>query len=523
MTIPLVIELTAPQTVNGRRAAYQSLWLLVRLYYAARFEATAGAIRLADLRQQFTDTRSLRMFISRAFRDFVRWGLQVGWGQDQESDPRFLNPDRRSQGPFWLQTEQADKIACTVGGIAASQTDLLRFLDLKRKPVVAETAAIPMPADFWMRFALAQQNLRQGKLLATLGEQDGAERRSGALAGFKDAAKTAGNRLQHALAALGEAQVWRRLDDLEAARKTLTQLRRLLREGGADEGGYLDAMEQILTAWCAYSQRDLALTEALLAAMRHTEPRASVVRYHPRIRFEWHNLMALVRRAHALDQGESPARQLAAGESMRYFAAALDAAFEIGSFDAAQQVAANVGMATWLFAGAGLVPGKDARSARPEALRWLLLSEWLCQRSGTTGQSAWNAIYLMRIARGHCTAGERPPVAAFRAQQPMQPAEMTSYLGHSLALDMAFLPASGWLPLAASLLAKQSLGDSRYSLLQRCGLWLEHAWYATHAGELVAAAESLARLEQEIPVLPQSDKAFFHATLRYFPLEVVRA
>lgn len=520
MNTTTLIELTAPQAVNGRRAAYQSLWLLVRLYHAARDEAATDVVRLAELRQQFTDARSLRMFISRAFRDFLRWGIQVGWGEDVDSDPRFLNPDRRSQGPFWLPPAEAEKIACVVDGAAATRDDLLRFLNIRSKPVPAETSAMPMPADFWMRYALAQQNLRQGQLLATMAELAGADRNPGALAGFKDAARMAVSRSQHALAALGEAQVWRRLDDLEAARKTLSQLRRLLKEAGPDEGGYLDAMEQILTAWCAYSQRDVALTEALLAAMRDIEPRASVVRYHPRIRFEWHNLMALVRRAHALNDRNSPVRRQAASESMAHFASALDAAFEIGSFDAAQQVAANVGMATWLFASEGLVPGTDAMSARPEALRWLLLSEWLSQRSGTSGQSAWNAIYLMRIARGHCDAGERPALAAFRSQQPLQPADMAGYLDASADFRIGAPPVSDWLSLADRLLAAQQHGDSRYSLLQRCGCRLEHAWYATHAGELAPASRSLAVLAAEIAGLPPSDKAFFQGMLRRFPEEV---
>ncbi|WP_151633212.1 hypothetical protein [Noviherbaspirillum aerium] len=521
MNTQTIIELTAPQTVNGQRAAYQSLWLLVRLYHAARFDAATDVIRLSELRQQFTDARSLRMFISRAFRDFSRWGIQVGWGEDVDSDPRFLNPDRRSQGPFWLPPAQADKIACTVEGGAASRTDLLRFLNIRSKPLATEAAAtrMPMPADFWVRYALAQQNLRQGQLLATIAEHGGTDRHPGALAGFKEAARMASSRSQHALAALGEAQVWRRLDDLEAARKTLAQLRRLLKEARPDEGGYLDAMEHILTAWCAYSQRDVTLTEALLAAMRDIEPRASVVRYHPRIRFEWHNLMALVRRAHALNDQDSPVRRSAAAESMGHFATALDAAFEIGSFDAAQQVAANVGMATWLFASEGLVPGTDAIGARPEALRWLLLSEWLSQRSGSSGQSAWNAIYLMRIARGHCDIGERPPLYAFRAQHPLQPAEVINDYGPAAEFNIGMLPISSWLALATRLLAVQQHGDSRYSLLQRCGLWLEHAWYASHAGELASASRSLATLAAEMGGLPTSDKSFFQTMLRRFPLE----
>ena len=527
MTTTLHIELTSPQSVNGKRAPYQSLWLLVRLHYAQRFEAASGVIRLAELRQQFTDARSLRMFISRAFKDFAHWSVQVGWGEDAGGDPRFLNQDKRSQGPFWLPASESERISCTVEGTPATQAELLSFLGMKRKPdAPAYAVRMPLPADFWTVMAAAQQNLRQGRLLAMLdncGNITGKPGvpQAGALAAFKEASSLAGNRLQRALAALGEAQVWRRLDDLDAARKTLMQLRRVLKEGGADEGGYLDAMEQILTAWCAYSERDFTLTEALLVAMHHAEPRAAVVRHHPRIRFEWHNLMALLKRARALNATEDfLQRRTNAMEAMQHFAAALDAAFEFGSFDAAQQVAANVGMATWLFACEG-VTDEDAASMRPEALRWLLLSEWLCRCAGLVGRSVWNAIYLMRIARGNTAQMERPSLAAFRILKPMQPAEMLAQTSHlPLANAEPLLPTT-WRALAEQLLARQRHGESRYSALQRCGLWLEHAWFAAHEGDLPAAAQSLALLDDELPHLPASDKAFFHAARHCLPTELV--
>jgi hypothetical protein len=223
----VTIELTAPQSVNGKRASYQSIWLLVRLAYARRHEAATRGVRLADLRRQFTDARTLRMFVSRAFRDFTQWGVLVGWGEDVHADPRFLNPDRRSQGPFWLPPGEDEKIDCLVDGKPAAQRELLRFLDIRRQPDAVPAAPIVVAPDYWLALAGAQQQMREGRLLAAIAA--GAQRcDNGALAGFKRAARASGNRLQHALAVLGEAQVWRRLDDLEAARKTLIRLRRML-------------------------------------------------------------------------------------------------------------------------------------------------------------------------------------------------------------------------------------------------------------------------------------------------------
>ncbi|QDQ26066.1 hypothetical protein FNU76_06720 [Chitinimonas arctica] len=321
--------------------------------------------------------------------------------------------------------------------------------------------------------------------------------------------------MQHALAALGEASVWRRLDDLGAARQTLAQLRRSLKQAGSGESGYLDCMEQILSAWVAWGQREAGQAEAILQGMRSAEPRAAVVRHHPRIRFEWHNLMALIDRARAL-AGQGPAlalRRQSALCALDHFGRALEAAFEFGSFDAAQQVAANVGMAIWLFAGEGLHGHPEP--AGQEALRWLLLSEYLCRASGSGGISAWNAIYLMRIARGACSRQDEPSLAEFRQYQPLSPADVTKS-GSAMPWLDALLPDS-WLALVDALLGAQQRGDSRFSLLQRCGLWLEQAWYAAHAGKLALASGSLARLQHESASLPYSDRAFFQESIARLP------
>ena len=44
---PITIELSSPQTVDGRLATYQSLWLLVRLLHA---HAAGQPVRIDDLR-----------------------------------------------------------------------------------------------------------------------------------------------------------------------------------------------------------------------------------------------------------------------------------------------------------------------------------------------------------------------------------------------------------------------------------------------------------------------------------------
>lgn len=122
----LEIELTVPQRINGKRVSFQSLWLLLRLFYARRYEDDIGIVRLTELRRQFTDARTLCMFVSRAFRAFAEWEILVGWGEDAQADPRFLNLEKRSQGPFWLLAGEETKICCFANGRAATHDDLLR-------------------------------------------------------------------------------------------------------------------------------------------------------------------------------------------------------------------------------------------------------------------------------------------------------------------------------------------------------------------------------------------------------------
>lgn len=127
----LSIELTSPQSVNGRRAAFQSLWLLARMQHA---HATgAGVVRLADLRGEVSDASTLRMVVSRAFRDFKAWGIEVGWGEDMQREPRFLNAERRSQGPFWLPAAEAKRVRVLVEGRAATAAEVASFLGLRAR------------------------------------------------------------------------------------------------------------------------------------------------------------------------------------------------------------------------------------------------------------------------------------------------------------------------------------------------------------------------------------------------------
>ena len=516
----IVIELSAPQTVAGRRVAWQSLWMLVRLYHLQTFNATAPLLRLDEMRRQFPDAGNLRMCVSRAFRDFAAWGVRAGWGEDTSRDARLLNTEGRSQGPFWLAHGQAQDIVCHMAGEPADAACVATFLGLDR---AAAVPALPQPArnhvEYWMALSGAQQAVREGRFLSALGQNG--DPGHGALAGYKSAAALAKSHVQKSMAVLGEAGVWRRLDDLATARRTLAKLRRAVKEIGPGENGYLDAMEQILTAWCAYSARDLDGTEAILLSMRRHAARDLVVRYHPRVRFEWHNLLALIEHARALSgtHAEAGLRSRRAEAALEHFDRALQAAFELGSHDAAQQVAANTGLAIWLFSSEGLLEPGTGRD-ETHALRWLLFSEWLCRLSGASMHSVWNAIYLMRIARAKCSHQRHPALDAFRHYAPVTPQSLAKASGPGNALELNTLLPASWHALAAKLHHDMQQGGVRHRLLQRCGVLLEFVWFSAHAGELRDASGALAQLRREMRTLPHSDRAYFVQSIEALPAEI---
>ena len=533
---PLVVELTSPQSVDGRRAAFQSLWLLVRMRHA-HDEGRGGVVRLADLRGEVSDASTLRMVISRAFRDFKAWGIAVGWGEDTAREPRFLNAERRSQGPFWLPAAQARRVRCEVEGRPASAAEIAAFLGLRPRPGAAPGDGASPPPDavhlqdaaFWKQLVAAQQAARQGRLMTPVAGGGTAGQPPSALESIRLAGTLAASGFQRALVTLNEAMLWRRLGDNVQARRQLEALKKQRLAHHVAGNDYLGAMECIVSAWCAYTARDLPLAQSLLGGMADDPARSVVLRHHPDVRFEWCNLWALGcrSRALALAADDAPAASLLAEESLRRFGEALTAAFESHSFDAAQHVAANLGMAVWLFDRVGLdlpalasapMPAGgpkrrgDAAAAADttrHAVQWIAFSEWLCGHADGQGRSAWNAIYLMRIARGRCGGEPQPTLAQFQAQAPLDPAAVSALAGPLAdAFDAAHWPAR-WVEVAQARLADHQAGRRRYPGLQHCSLLFEHAWYAAHAGDLEAAERSLAILRETLPQLVPSDRAYF--------------
>ncbi len=360
-------------------------------------------------------------------------------------------------------------------------------------------------AAFWKQLVASQQAARQGRLMAPVAGGGTPGQPASALESIRLAGTLAATDFQRALVTLNEAMLWRRLGDNEQARRRLQALKKQRLAHHVAGNDYLGAMECIVSAWCAYTARDLPLAESLLGGMAGDAARGLVLRHHPDVRFEWCNLWALVCRSRALGLAadDKPAAAALAEEALRRFGEALAAAFESHSFDAAQHVAANMGMAAWLFDRVGLsdLPALahdgNADTTR-RAVQWIAFSEWLCGHTDGQGRSAWNAIYLMRIARGHCLPEPQPTLAQFRAQKPLEPADISKLAGPLAdAFDAAHWPAR-WVDVAQARLADHLAGRRRYPGLQHCSLLFEHAWYAAHAGDLQAAEQSLGLLREAL-------------------------
>lgn len=505
----IAIELTSPQTVDGRPATYQSLWLLVRLLHA---HAAGQPVRIDDLRGQVSAARTQRMLVSRAFRDFKTWGLAVGWGEDRTRDPRFLNAERRSQGPFWLPEATAQRLLLQVEGRSATPAERAAFLGLA--PAAAPAAAgAPdavhlQDAGFWQQLVAAQQAMRQGRWAAPLTSGEAAGSVS-ALQAMRRASQLAGSDFQRALVTLNEALLWRRIgDDAQARRRVQALARQRLARHVAGHD-YLGAMAAIVSAWCDYTARDLPAAQAQLQAIARDPAQGALLAHHPQVRFEWSNLWALACRSQAL--GSAAAAPVAAAaqaeESLQHFGRALAAAFESHSFDAAQHVAANMGMAVWLFERVGLQA--QAVGAQARAIQWIAFSEWLSGQAELQGRSAWNAIYLMRIARGACRPPSGATLAQFRALAPLAPRQLARQAGPLAEVFHGPDWPDDWVQVAGRRLAEHRSGARRYPGLQYCSLLLEQAWYAAHAGALAPAAQALAALREALPALVASDRAYF--------------
>ncbi|MBA8734874.1 hypothetical protein [Chromobacterium violaceum] len=514
---PIRFELTPPYRHDGKPARFQSLWLLARLHYAAAHED--GMVAVSALRQRFPASRTPRMLVSRAFADFAAWGVEVGWGAPPSESIALLNPDGRSRGPFWLSAAGHARLGFLVDGKPADRRQLELFLGLapwpSSEPDAARLDTLSHNLDYWSQLTQAIRDERDG-----MGRLAGPQ----VAASFHAASLAARNDFQQALALTKESLAWRRSAQFDDSRLALKKLGRVL-DGRRFETAQptFAAMACIARAWDHYARGESVSAEACLGQLLGPGELQPVYRYNPRVRFECLNLGALLHKQAAIAE-RAPERAEAA---LRDLAGALEAAYEADSIDAAQHVAANLGWCLWLFWQQQLIdPLRALRMADMQrlAMRWLGLSEWICDRFGVGNGSAWNVVFLLRIARGDCLHAKRPSLAGFRSAKPFPLQDLRDALALSPCPFSAAKGYRSWAAVAEVTLEEHDQGRLPLTPLQLANLLLETLWFqAWEDGLSRRACGNAQRLKLLLPHLRRSERSFFRAEMAALPPELLES
>lgn len=504
--------------VDNMPARYQSLWLLVAVYHAQK--CGKAVLPVSMLRARFPGKSNWRMLISRAFADFERWNVKVGWGDDISSNFSLLNRRQRSRGPFWIDAVTLSRISIRGDGTELSIAEIALFLGLPAIDVVAKKSVDQSvnEVNYWGHLTQALRVTLDGfggQLDNQLSDH------------FRLARDSAQNDFQRGLAVLKESLAWRRLGDMHRSQSTLQCLENLLEQPDDEcEMPTLNAMAHIARGWNLYRRGDLSATNAELERLRFDVNLQLVTRYNPRVRFEYLNLFALVGKARALaEKGLSTQERLiAANETIAALSGALKAAYEADSIEAAQDVAANIGFTNWMFWKSDLVDkshAKNVHTVQLEAARWIGLSEWICDRFGVGGGSAWNLIFLLRIARGNCICSGAQNLTSFRG---MRPVPLGSMLDAVRPFHAAFSKAkgfTGWSNAAVFAIEENDSSRIQYPALQLANLLLETAWYSVHEyGLCKRAYDAVERLEGMMNELHPTERRFFRESIKDLPSEL---
>lgn len=497
----LRIELDRPARVDGQPAAPQSLWLLLALRQAAR-RGMPGLVEVEALDQRFGPARNPRMRITRAFADFERWGVRVGWGARSAARLSTLSLAARSRGPFWLSPGEGDAMGVFVDGRAAGDGEVDEWLQ------GAEQGDCPMPAStspegigFWQGWADACAAGRARQWIV-----DG---RHGVLAALRRAEAEARTPPAQAFVRLQQAMAWRRAGNADAARRVLDQMPRAILERPASGEAWLGAMANIVRAWAAYAERELVAARRLLSRVARDPRWQPVLEHHPRVRFEHTNLLALLERAVALDASHAvEARLQAADSALAHYREAYAAASTADLAEAAAAAASNLGWSLWLFKRCGLEV-----SAVDSPWAWLALG-MQHDEAAPVGEGQWGTLYGLRMARDAGPSTPSTTRAALRAWPVLSP--------DALSVQCAPLVSpwrgASWLPFVRAEISAIEAGRVQVDPLLRCNLLLESAWYEAREGDLRAAADAAQHLRRRLRELASRDRGFFRQASRRLAL-----
>ncbi len=514
----ITIELSTPTELRfisrhqpHRSIGSQSIWLLLKLWQNAQAGDGAGWLREAELRDRYPHAQNLRMLISRAFADFTRWQVRVGWGKDRSVPVDLLALSGRNRGPFWLAAGEANKIAVQLHGRAASLSELAIYLreslsSPERSMAVANTSTSP---TYWRAWSHARSEMLGGRLIV--------DAEHGALALYRFAHQATSDPWLQALALLQQAMVWRRAGNADAAMKTLAKLDRRWHDLQAPEHAWLGAMAALVRAWCAYAARDVLLAKKTLQETARDPRWAGLFLYHPRVRFEYANLQALIHRNDALNESHDLlARKQSAAQSLHQYQQALRLASEAEIFDSAVSAASNLGWSLWLFQSVGLELD-PTRLPDGNALSWVFLALQMADRFQAHG-GCWSEIYLLRMVRN---AGPRTTPSSpqsFRAHPVLTPKAAIERAGQELSVTIG----PNWLSFVRALQDEIDQQKLQVDPLQRANVLLELAWYESYQGDIAKARVAITRLKARLREIAVGDRRFFRDAIRCIPQQADR-
>jgi len=514
MARKITINLDRPLVVDGLPARHQSVWLLLRICHAQK--KGQGPVPASCVQARYPGSANLRMLVSRAFRDFAAWGVEVGWGNSIGVSVALLNTSRRSQGPFWMTQTQADRLRCRLGAKSASDEVVASFLGLEENASVRADPLQYVTQDgaYWNHLTQGMRLARDGMGLAGMNWA----------ASYRAADRSALDDFQRALAILKESLAWRRHGNVKRSEDALNRLEEILQsESVGPSMPTLSAMASVASAWNSYARGDVRQSHARLDRLSSDPVLGPVIRYNPRVRFEYLNLRALLHKGTAFEDknADLALRMSEAEKAVSSLSEALQAAYEADSVEAAQDVAANIGWTLWLCWQQRLLAlfnDHDARTVQGLSLRWLGLSEWICDRFGVGGSSAWNTVFVLRIARGNCDdmSGD---LKRFQAQSPLPVHEL---LDAAKPFQAAFSRAKGyddWSSVAAYTLDEHDAGRVSYGAPQIANLLLEFVWFSTHARGLNRQAfAAIERFADVVRGLNWGQRRFFRESLKALPV-----
>ncbi len=506
-SITIDVQLQRPFAVGHLDTSRLAVWLLAAIAWRAGRPGDQGVVGAQELAAQLGSATALPMALSRLFALLRPLDLELGWGADRRLSPVTLPLRGRSRGPFWMTPPALARLRFCMGEREASAAELERFVGLAAGPAPvgqAKAGALAEPVfgaddlDRWYALLDARQRSEEAGL-----------RTAPTINALADLRLAPHERLARAWSLFFAARNARRTGELGGARRALRALAREL-------GGSTDPREQVALAlariglvWCDHQARRLTSAEAGLRqlSLEAKGPDGAVWRVNSRIACEFHNLRALVLRAQVVEgRVAASARPAVVRRVVADLREALICAVESDAFTLLESVAANLGYTLWLLEP-WLPPEAARRGTRMEAVRWILLSEWLCQRHGLAAGSPWNLINVCRVARG---AGQR----AGQAPKPaLALAQVRDKVGATASLLGPPARVRDWIDLSATLADNALASDTDYTPMQQVAALVEHAWQLAGAGRWAEFARCRDAVLALLPRLAASDRRFFRGEI----------